>query len=540
MEETSKKFKLDNNVFKDFDSLMTKHLDTVEELTVSFIENNSKIFNIISLFTNIKTLIIEGDARLNVSSVLISICKPYLLENLILEGVKLPNKTSMKKLINLKMISLNNIGYCDIKAFFDSIEKPDKIRAITLNSICLYKNSINILKVFKELEIINLIKIENGCLRDLEFLLENRNLRRVNIENNTIEFKDAAILLKGAYKKNIVLSLPSVNTISNIENTLEVDENGEIKLTIDVADLGECTKQIDLAQIDKLLLIIDQKIEFEKYIDDLKKVKKNISIAIKDVSFLDKLQAEYLKESLKIKYINILDFDGVLHYDKDKNCYLIDRYIKIRECIDELIQKVSSHSLEIEKFLEMYKILSEHISYDEFLEDNIENYNDTNESKASNLENGLIEKHCINAGFAEILKNCLACLNIESNIITGTLVKSDDEINWNQVKIENNWYNVDIALDSKTLINKNILKKKAPYCLVNDKEFYQTHKRKYGKVNYCMYTVNRKAINGFFRTGIFSTKVTKVYLYNAINSLKRMFSINKRKALPKGENDEEN
>ena len=350
MEETSKKFKLDNNVFKDFDSLMAKHLDTVEELTVSFIENNSKIFNIISLFTNIKTLIIEGDARLNVSSVLISICKPYLLENLILEGVKLPNKTSMKKLINLKMISLNNIGYCDIKAFFDSIEKPDKIRAITLNSICLYKNSINILKVFKELEIINLIKIENGCLRDLEFLLENRNLRRVNIENNTIEFKDAAILLKGAYKKNIVLSLPSVNTISNIENTLEVDENGEIKLTIDVADLGECTKQIDLAQIDKLLLIIDQKIEFEKYIDDLKKVKKNISIAIKDVSFLDKLQAEYLKESLKIKYINILDFDGVLHYDKDKNCYLIDRYIKIRECIDELIQKVSSHSLEIENF----------------------------------------------------------------------------------------------------------------------------------------------------------------------------------------------
>ena len=105
MEETSKKFKLDNNVFKDFDSLMAKHLDTVEELTVSFIENNSKIFNIISLFTNIKTLIIEGDARLNVSSVLISICKPYLLENLILEGVKLPNKTSMKKLINLKMIS---------------------------------------------------------------------------------------------------------------------------------------------------------------------------------------------------------------------------------------------------------------------------------------------------------------------------------------------------------------------------------------------------------------------------------------------------
>ena len=539
MEETLKKFKLDKNVFKNFDDIMAMHLDTVEELTVSFIENDSKIFNIISLFTKVKTLIIEGDNRLNVGGILTSICKPYILENLILEGVKLPNKVSMKKLINLKMISLNNIGYCDIKEFFDSIPKPDKIRAITLNSICLYKNSINILKIFKELEIINLIKVENGCLKNLDFLLENKKLEKVNIENNTIEFKDAATLLKGNYKKNIVLTIPTVNKNSSITNTLEVDKNGEVNLTINIADLEDCVKQMNLSKIDHLLLIIDQKINIRPYIKYLKKVKKNISIAIKDVSFLDKEQAELFKETLKIKYVNILDFDGVFHYDENKNCYLIDRYIKIRECIDELIEKVSSHSLEIEKFLEIYKILAEHITYDEFLEDNIENYNSANESKATNLENGLIEKHCVNSGFAEILKNCLACLNIEANIIVGNLIKTNEEISWNQVKIENNWYNVDIALDSKTIINKSMLKKKAPYCLVNDKEFSKTHKRKYGKANYCVYTVNRKAVNVFFRTGMFSNKVTKLYIYNALNNLKRMLSINKRKALPRGENDED-
>ena len=351
MEETLKKFKLDKNVFKNFDDIMAMHLDTVEELTVSFIENDSKIFNIISLFTKVKTLIIEGDNRLNVGGILTSICKPYILENLILEGVKLPNKVSMKKLINLKMISLNNIGYCDIKEFFDSIPKPDKIRAITLNSICLYKNSINILKIFKELEIINLIKVENGCLKNLDFLLENKKLEKVNIENNTIEFKDAATLLKGNYKKNIVLTIPTVNKNSSITNTLEVDKNGEVNLTINIADLEDCVKQMNLSKIDHLLLIIDQKINIRPYIKYLKKVKKNISIAIKDVSFLDKEQAELFKETLKIKYVNILDFDGVFHYDENKNCYLIDRYIKIRECIDELIEKVSSHSLEIEKFL---------------------------------------------------------------------------------------------------------------------------------------------------------------------------------------------
>ena len=166
MTEVLKKFKLDNKVFDNFDDLMSKHLDSVEELTISNIQNNSKYFNIISLFTGVKTLIIEGKSKLNVDGIILNICKPYLLNNLILDGVKLPTKVSMKKLINLKMISLNNMEYCDIKSFLDSIEKPDKIRAITLNSICLANNSINILKIFKSLEIINLINVENGCLNN--------------------------------------------------------------------------------------------------------------------------------------------------------------------------------------------------------------------------------------------------------------------------------------------------------------------------------------------------------------------------------------
>ena len=540
MSEVLKKFKLDNKVFDNFDDLMSKHLDSVEELTISNIQNNSKYFNIISLFTGVKTLIIEGKSKLNVDGIILNICKPYLLNNLILDGVQLPTKVSLKKLINLKMISLNNIEYCDIKAFFDDIEKPDKIRAITLNSICLARNSINILKIFKSLEIINLINVENGCLNNLEFLLENKYLKKVNIENNTIEFKDAAILLKGGYKKDIVVNIPSKNINNSITNSLEVDKKGNINLTLNSVDLDACINQFDLSQLDKLLLIIDTKIDFRDYIEQLKKIKQSISIAIKDVSYLTKEQAEYIKEDLKIKYINLLDFNGVLHYEKEKNCYQIDRYIKIRECIDNLISKVSSHSKEIEKFLEIYKILAEKISYDEFLEDNIEDYNAINEIKSTNLENGLIEGHCANSGFAEILKNCLACLNIESNIVTGTLQKSKAEINWNQVKIDNIWYNVDIALDTKTLINKNILKKKANYCLLGDKEFYQTHIRKENRVNCCLYTVNRKAVNVFFRTGIFSNKIAKAYIFNAFCSLKKMFFINKRRALPKGKNDEEN
>ncbi len=530
MDKTLKKFKIDKKVFEKFDDLMSKHLDTVEELTVSCIETNSKYLNIISLFTNIKTIIIEGNSKTNVDSIILNICKPYELNNIILDGTKLPTKVAMKKLINLKMISLNNIGYCDLKNFFDAIERPDKIRAITLDNVCLSKNSINILNAFKSLEIINLIKIENNSLRDLEFLLEDKELRKINIENSVINFKDTNILLSGNYKKEILLTLPSSQN-ANISNSIEIDKNGEVSLTIDIADLDECLKYISLDKIDKLLLMINNRVQIQNYISDLKNVKKSISITIKDVSYLDIEQAEILKENLKIKFVNILDFDGVLHYNGEKNCYLIDRYIKLRECINSYISMVPAHCKEIEKFLEMYKILAENITNDEFFEENIDNYNQVNAIKATNLENGLIEKHCNSAGLAEILKNCLACLDIEANIISGTYNNSEKENSWNQVKIDNMWYNTDLALDSKDLINKSILKKKAMYCLLNDKDFYSTHKRKSGRVNFCKYTVNRKAINSFFRTGVFSTKVTKAYLYCALSSLKKMIYVNKTKKL---------
>lgn len=530
MDKTLKKFKIDKKVFEKFDDLMSKHLDTVEELTVSCIETNSKYLNIISLFTNIKTIIIEGNSKTNVDSIILNICKPYELNNIILDGTKLPTKVAMKKLINLKMISLNNIGYCDLKNFFDAIERPDKIRAITLDNVCLSKNSINILNAFKSLEIINLIKIENNSLRDLEFLLEDKELRKINIENSVINFKDTNILLSGNYKKEILLTLPSSQN-ANISNSIEIDKNGEVSLTIDIADLDECLKYISLDKIDKLLLMINNRVQIQNYISDLKNVKKSISITIKDVSYLDIEQAENLKENLKIKFVNILDFDGVLHYNGEKNCYLIDRYIKLRECINSYISMVPAHCKEIEKFLEMYKILAENITNDEFFEENIDNYNQVNAIKATNLENGLIEKHCNSAGLAEILKNCLACLDIEANIISGTYNNSEKENSWNQVKIDNMWYNTDLALDSKDLINKSILKKKAMYCLLNDKDFYSTHKRKSGRVNFCKYTVNRKAINSFFRTGVFSTKVTKAYLYCALSSLKKMIYVNKTKKL---------
>ena len=83
-----KKFKLNNSVLKDFDALMSMHLDKVEELTVSEIDADSKLLNIIGLCINIKTLIIEGDQRINTNNV-IKLYRVSLFANLITVSILL-------------------------------------------------------------------------------------------------------------------------------------------------------------------------------------------------------------------------------------------------------------------------------------------------------------------------------------------------------------------------------------------------------------------------------------------------------------------
>ena len=102
MEETLKKFELNNAVLEDFDALMSKHLDQIEELTISEIDAKSKLLNIVGLCINVQTLIIEGDERTNTNAIIANICKPELIQNLILNGVKIPSSFSFKKLVSLK------------------------------------------------------------------------------------------------------------------------------------------------------------------------------------------------------------------------------------------------------------------------------------------------------------------------------------------------------------------------------------------------------------------------------------------------------
>jgi hypothetical protein len=211
VEEYLRKFELNNTVLEDFDSLMEKHLDQIEELVVSEIDPKSKLLNIVGLCINVRTLIIEGDQRTNVNAIIANICKPELLQNLILDNVKIPSNFSFKKLTNLRMVSLNNIRFCSVKNCLDEIVNPEKIEALNFDKVDFAKNSLEIVSKFKNLKYLNVTKALNCVLNNLEFLEEMHNLEKVNIEDNILSFREINALLKGKFHKEITAELKSEN-----------------------------------------------------------------------------------------------------------------------------------------------------------------------------------------------------------------------------------------------------------------------------------------------------------------------------------------
>lgn len=61
---------------------------------------------------------------------------------------------------------------------------------------------------------------------------------------------------------------------------------------------------------------------------------------------------------------------------------------------------------------------------------------------------------------------------IESRIISGSIPGAEDiGHQWNQVKIDGKWYNVDLTWDSNSMHSNEEME----YFLISDEEFYKTH-----------------------------------------------------------------
>ena len=180
--------------------------------------------------------------------------------------------------------------------------------------------------------------------------------------------------------------------------------------------------------------------------------------------------------------------------------------------MDKFVDQVPKDITNLEKLLWIYKVLLNNIKYEDALK--------TTEDE---FKKAFINRKCISKGYSQILKNCLNCLNIESVIVEGKIKNSEEVWNWVQVKIEDKWYNVDLALDAK-------LNKKMKYCLISNEKMSKNYEFESKNLNYCADNFDYKTILQFWKNDTIIKEEKKSIIQNIIEKLKLLFVSNK--ALP--------
>ena len=203
----------------------------------------------------------------------------------------------------------------------------------------------------------------------------------------------------------------------------------------------------------------------------------SIQLVIKNVAELSNKKLKKLCQNFNITTIRMQDDNLNMHQTEP---YDLEKYIRCRDIIDnellkgiDLLQNSNDPNREKRIFGQVVRRIADRMSYDYVTSQKEDNETATLEEKiiCRNLEGGLFNKTCVCAGYAEILRNVLACCDIEAIYISGK--NTDPEgygHSWVQVKLDGVWYNADLTWD-----RDNIVAGELPLDLLKSDEDFKEH-----------------------------------------------------------------
>lgn len=237
-------------------------------------------------------------------------------------------------------------------------------------------------------------------------------------------------------------------------------------------------------------------------IEKLAEVEEEITLLVNNVGELSIEELErFQKAGINITRIKVYDKDNGRHANRP---YDIKDYCYIRKILEDLVKDIDINASEKERFAEVYKRVCQSIVYDDeaaYPEDEEQSkYSKEEACNSRNLVNALLKGKCVCSGYADVLRNALAMVGIESKFVSGESItktlkpeeydpkklkfghiysKDDKKVvisenhAWNKVKLDGEWYNVDATWDAD-LIREG----KAPqYCLKSDEYIKKKEKK---------------------------------------------------------------
>lgn len=341
-------------------------------------------------------------------------------------------------------------------------------------------------------------------------------------------------------------SFVQIKSLKNVEEIKKaISENEKLKDKFVISSDGQTIinlERLDEENFEKENLSIDLE-EFKKI--DKEKLNKSgqaYSIVINNAKALS------VQEARKLKELNI-EISGIKVFSKNNEAeqnelYDLETYIDIRERLDKLVEGIDINLPESERFAEVYRRICKNIVYDTPAANPItseeKEYEKEQTINCRNLKNGLLFGKCICAGYADILRNALSLVDIESEYITGgtkkkVLNKDSKEVDklkekfsfkqdektgdiifysghaWNKVKIDGEWFNMDATRDADRI--RNGMSPKFVY--KSDKWMEETDKKfNFSKEIACIRNFDSKEIDETFNSKhlwIGNRKIPNIY-----------------------------
>ena len=175
------------------------------------------------------------------------------------------------------------------------------------------------------------------------------------------------------------------------------------------------------------------------------------------------------------KYEN--GFPGSLKIESDiYEHYTAPEVYAISQKMKEIIDGIPKDASDFDKVSAIYKSIGELCFYDRSGCIGDEEYIEGRENITRSLRGGFIENKLVCRGYALNFKKLADELGIESTIISGTAIdpKTNEVLGdhaWNQVKIDGQWYNLDLTWDARSIRAQTDLEN----FLLSDEEFYKEH-----------------------------------------------------------------
>lgn len=393
---------------------------------------------------------------------------------------------------------------------------PEKV-LFALNSIGSHKEMFNDFKILNDIiskvnpklptETLELLmRLDTPLINSEEGL---RSLKYVAENNSSFEELLSAYLMKSCYFFNLNSNRAEVYFKAIVDKLKEhpmqlIEAVADGKITLDYRNqelleiMFEGAKQ--LKNEGKKIRSIEVDVPLDQY-QAFKKINMgelglDVTIECKNASEISAKDAEkMIKKGVKrIRFEDRFAFDASSYIT-----YELEEYKACREKIDELLEGLSipaknDPNREKKVFMQVMQRLATHIQFDhEHIteQDNIKKKRrelldgegtlrnedsikiEEKERKIDyvtprNMIGGLIMRKSVCSGYAEIVRNTLACCGIEAICVEGLRVDGSSGHAWNQAKLDGKWYNADLTWSRESLLGMDTF---PPCLLMNDKDF---------------------------------------------------------------------